>query len=321
MKAVVQDRYGSFEVMELEEVAPPPIGAGDVLVRVRAVGVNWADWSGMTGRPYLMRLGYGLRRPRKGIRGTDVAGVVESVGDEVARFRPGDAVFGWCTAALAEYVAAPEHHFVRMPENITFEQAAAVPMAGIVALQALRDVGRVKPGDKVLVNGASGGIGTFTVQIAKSMGAEVTGVCSTPNTDLVRSIGADHVIDYTREDFTKGGETYDFILDMADDHTLAERRRVLTRGGTLVPNSGRGGPWLGSVGRILKARMLSPFVSQRYRPFLSLSKQEDLAVLRDMIESGEITPVLDHVYSLAEAGEAIGHVGEGHAHGKTVVSL
>ena len=228
MKAMVQDTYGAAAVLEARDIDKPQIGEGQVLVRVRAAGVNIADWAVMSGLPYIARPVYGLRRPKHAVRGTDVAGVVEAVGTGVTRFKPGDEVFGWCTGSFADYAAASEDGLALKPANLTFEQAAAVPMAGLVALLALRDHGKVQPGQKVLVNGAAGGIGTFAVQIAKSMGAEVTGVCSTRNVELVRSIGADHVIDYTQDDFTKSGEQYDFILDNVANHSLTELRRVLT---------------------------------------------------------------------------------------------
>lgn len=319
MKAVVHHEYGSPDVLGLEEVTQPTPGDSEVLVRVRAVGVNWADYSILTGVPYMVRLGFGLRHPRDGIRGTDVSGVVERVGSEVVEFQPGDEVFGWGKGAFAEFVAIPEDHLVSKPPGIIHEQAAAVPMAGMVALQALRDIGRVTAGQKVLVVGASGGIGTFAVQIAKAMGAEVTGVCSTDNLDLVQSIGADHVIDYTKQDFTEQDERYDFILDIADNHSFSARRRVLTSNGVLVPNSGEGGRLVGSLGRILAARLLSPFVSQRLHPFLSLSKRDDLVALKELIEAGDVVPVVGRTYPLIEAAAALDYVGHRHSRGKTVV--
>jgi NADPH:quinone reductase-like Zn-dependent oxidoreductase len=322
MKAAVQHEYGSPEdVITLEDVAVPTLQDDEVLVRVHAAGANWADWSLTRGMPYIMRLGYGLRRPRQGIRGSDVAGTVEEIGKKVTQHRLGDEVFGWCTGAFAEYVSVSENSLVPKPLGITFEQAAGVPMAGCVALQALRDIGKARPGDKVLVNGASGGIGSFAVQIAKSFGAEVTGVCSTPNLDFVRSLGADRVIDYTKEDFTQGAERYDLILDMADQRSLADRRRVLTRKGTLIPNSGEGGRWVGSIGRISRARVVSPFVSQKLRPFLSLAKRQDLSVLGRLIEAGDVTPVVHRTYPLSDAGAAIRVAGSGHARGKVIVTV
>ena len=294
MKAAVQHAYGPpDEVIALEDVPTTTTLAPDeVLVRVHAAGVNWADWSMTVGMPFVMRLGYGLRAPRQGIRGTDLAGTVEEVGSEVTELGRGDAVFGWSTAAFAEFTSVPVDQLVSKPDGITFEEAAAIPQAGCVALQAMRDIGETQPGDRVLVNGASGGIGSLAVQIAKSLGAEVTGVCSGANVEFVRSIGADEVIDYTEEDFTRHGDRYALIFDIADDHPLTERRRVLTHNGTLIPNSGVGGPWIGSVGRILKAWVLSPFVAERLRPFLSMTKKEDLDVLTQLIATGALTPIV-----------------------------
>ena len=322
MKAIIQETYGAPRaVLHLRDVDPPAIKDDEVLIRVGAAAVNWADWAMTMGMPKLFRPMYGLRKPRIPARGMDVAGTVEAVGPKVQRLRPGDEVFGSANGAFAEYVGAAGKHLVSKPVGLGFEQAAAVPMAGLVALQAVRDVGRVRPGQQVLVNGASGGIGTFTVQIAKVFGAEVTGVCSTRNADLVRSIGADHVIDYTKEDYLQSGRRYDLILDIPDDRSLAERRRALTPKGTLIPNSGRGGPWLGSLGRIIGARMLSPFVSQKLRPFLSIPKHDDLLALKDLIESGKVTPVIDRSYPLSETADAIAYVGEGHTRGKVVVTI
>jgi NADPH:quinone reductase-like Zn-dependent oxidoreductase len=312
MKAAVQEEYGSPDVLELREIDRPVVKDDEVLVRVRAASVNTADWSIMRGLPLVLRLVYGLRKPRNGIRGTDVAGQVEAVGKNVTQFQPGDEVFGWCKGSFAEYVCAEENNFVSKPATVTFEQAAAVPLTGCVALQALRDKGEVQPGQKVLINGASGGIGTFAVQIAKSLGAEVTGVCSTRNADMVRSIGADHVIDYTQDDFTKGGQRYDFILDNVENHSLSECRRALTPKGTLVPNHGT---------RTIRSLALSPFVRQRLRPFLSLSKNADLVVLKDLIETGQVTPIIDRTYPLSETPGAVGYVGEGHTQGKVVVTV
>jgi len=322
MRAAVQHAYGlPQQVVHVEEVPVPAVGAGEVLVAVRAAGVNWADTSMTIGQPYLMRLGYGLRRPRRGVRGTDVAGTVVAVGADVTGFASGDAVFGWCTAAFAEYVVVPAGQLVAKPADLSFEHAAGVPMAGCVALQALRAVARTTAGDRVLVNGASGGIGTFLVQIAKARGAVVTAVCSTPNLDLVALLGADHVIDYTERDFTEGDERYDLVFDIADRLSLSRRRRVLTHKGVLIPNSGVGGPWFGSLGRILKAWLVSPFVSQKLHPFLSMAKADDLHEIVDLIEAGSVSPVVGATYGLAEAGEAIARAGSGHARGKVVVTV
>ncbi len=322
MKAAVQHEYGAPEdVFAIEEVPVPVPKDDEVLLRIQAAGVNWADWSMTVGMPYLMRLGYGLRRPRQGIRGTDVAGTVERVGRDVTRHRPGVDVFGWGTATFAEFVCVKQDQLVPRPAGITPQQAAGTPMSACVALQAIRDVAEIEPGDKVLINGASGGIGSFAVQIGKVLGAEVTGVCSTPNLDLVRTLGADHVIDYTRDDFTEGSEEYDLILDMADKHSLGARRRVLTRTGTLIPNSGVGGPVFGSVGRILKAWVVSPFVSEKLRPFLSVTKRDDLLTVAELMSSGEVTPVVGTTYALSDAGAAITEAGSGHARGKVVVTV
>lgn len=321
MKAMVHDRYGEpTEVLHLAEVDRPTPGDGEVLVRVRAAGVNWADWALVRGIPYMLRLPYGLRAPRNGIRGTDLAGVVEQVGPGVTDVQPGDEVFGWCEGAFAEYAVTAADHLVPLADAMTLEEAGATPMAGLVALQAMRDIADVQPGDRVLVNGASGGIGTFTVQVAKAMGAEVTGVCRTDSLERVTSIGADHVVDYTRDDFTQLGERWDVILDIPDNTSLAARRAVLTEHGTLIPNSGAGNKWIASAGRIAGARLLSPFVSQTLRPFLSTYQRDDLLALREMIAAGDVTPVIDRVVPLAEGPAALDHMGQGHARGKIVIT-
>lgn len=322
MKAMVQDMYGPAEVLELKDIDKPEIGDKEVRVRVRAAGVNPADWAIMSGLPYIARPAYGLRKPRNIVRGTDVAGEVEAVGASVTQFRPGDEVFGWGVGSFAEYAVASEDTLVLKPANLTFEQAAAVPMAGLVALQALRDHGNVQAGQKVLINGASGGIGTFAVQIAKSLGAEVTAVCSTPNVDLVRSIGADQVVDYTREDFTRSGKQYDFILDNVGNHSLSDLRRALAPKGTLVPNGGNfANRWFAGGGRVISAHVLSQFVSQRLRPFLMSPKQADLVVLQESIEAGRITPVIDTTFALKEARQAIDRVAGGHVRGKVAIAV
>jgi NADPH:quinone reductase-like Zn-dependent oxidoreductase len=325
MKAIVQEEYGLSDVLELRDIDKPEIGDDEVLVRVRAAGANPADWAIMSGLPYIARPVYGLRKPKNAVRGTDVAGTVEAVGTGVTRLQPGDEVFGWCSGlggAFAEYASVSEDALALKPANLSFEQAAAVPMAGLVALQALRDHGGVRAGQKVLINGASGGIGTFAVQIAKALGAEVTGVCSTRNVDMVRSIGADHVIDYTREDFTQKDQRYDFILDNVANHSLSDLRRALTPTGTLVPNGGGfDNHWFASGGRVISAHVLNRFVSHRLRPFLVSPKFEDLVVLKELIEAGKVTPVIDRTYPLSETPEAIGHVGEGHARGKIAVTV
>ena len=322
MKAMVQDTYGSAEVLELRDIDKPEIGDDQVLVRVRAAGVNPADWAIMSGLPYIARPVYGLRKPKNAVRGTDVAGQVEAVGHGVTRFRPGDEVFGWCIGAYAEYASASEDALALKPANLTFEQAASVPMAGLVALQALRDHGNVQAGQSVLINGASGGIGTFAVQIAKSLGAQVTGVCSTRNMDMVRSIGADHVIDYTVEDFTQSGQRYDFILDNVANHSLSDLRRAVTPTGALVPNGGGfDNRWFASGGRVIRANVLKRSTDHRLRPFLLSPKLADLVVLKELIEAGKVSPVMDRTYQLTEAPQAIAHVGEGHARGKVAITV
>src|SRR5947208_90587 len=322
MKAIVQDRYGTSEVLELREIAKPEIGDDDVLVRVRAAAVNPGDWAIMSGLPYIARPVYGLRKPKNAVRGTDVAGEVEVVGRSVTRFRQGDEVFGWCQqlgGAFAEHASVSEGALAPKPAKLTFEQAAAVPTGGSVALEALRDV---RAGQKVLVNGASGGIGTFAVQIAKSLGANVTGVCSTRNVDLVRSIGAGQVIDYTKENFTQTGQHYDFILDNVATRSLSDLRRALTPKGTLVPNGGGfDNHWFASGGRVMSAKVLSRFVSQTLRTFLMSQKLEVLVALKDLIEAGKVTPVIDRTYPLSETPQAIDHVGGRHARGKVVITV
>jgi NADPH:quinone reductase-like Zn-dependent oxidoreductase len=325
MKAIVQEAYGSPDVLEFRDIDKPAIGANDVLVRVRAAGVNPADWAIVGGLPYIARPLYGMGKPKNPVRGTDVAGEVEAVGASVTRFRPGDEVFGWSGhlgGAFAEYASVSEDALVTKPAKLTFEQAAAVPMAGTVALLAVRDHGKVQAGQKVLINGASGGIGSFAVQIAKSLGAEVTGVCSTRNMDLVRSIGADHVIDYTKVDFTRTGQRYDFILDNVANRSLSDLRRALTPKGTLVPNGGGfDHRWMASGGRLIRAKVSFAFVSQSVRTFIASSKQQNLLVLKELIEAGKIRPVIDRTYALSETPQAIGYVGQGHARGKVVITV
>jgi NADPH:quinone reductase-like Zn-dependent oxidoreductase len=322
MQAMVQDTYGSAEVMELRNIDKPTIGDNEVLLRVRAAGVNPADWAVMSGLPYIARPVYGLRKPKNAVRGTDVAGTVEAVGSSVTRFKVGDAVYGSSHGSYAEFAAGAEDELALKPTNLTFEQAAAVPMAGLVALQAVRDHGKVRAGQKVLINGASGGIGTFAVQIAKALGAEVTAVASTRNLAMVRSIGADHVIDYTREDFTKGTERYDFILDNVSNHSLSDLRRVLTSTGMLVPNGGGfDHRWMASGGRLVRGVVLFRFGSQTLGNFLVKMKYEGLVTLTELIEAGKVTPVIDRTFPLTETAEAIAYVGEGHARGKTAITV
>jgi NADPH:quinone reductase-like Zn-dependent oxidoreductase len=324
MKAVVQDKYGSAEVLELRDTAKPAIGEHDVLIIVRAAAVNPADWAIMSGLPYIARPApmYGLRTPKNGIRGTDAAGRVEAVGSAVTRFRLGDEVFGWCRGAFAEYAAASEERLAIKPADLTFVQAATLPMAGSVALQALRDHGDVHLGQKVLVNGASGGIGTFAVQIAKSLGAEVTAVCSTSNVEMVRSIGADHVVDYTREDFTECGERYDFILDNISNRSLSDLRRAMTTTGMLVPNGGQfQNRWFSSAGRRIKAMVSFRFRSQRLGRFVVAQRHDNLLTLADLIEGGKVMPVIDRSYPLRETAAAMDYVGTGRARGKVVITV
>jgi NADPH:quinone reductase-like Zn-dependent oxidoreductase len=323
MKAIVYRTYGSPDVLRLEEVAKCVPNDNQVLIRVRAASVNPLDWHFMRGTPYLVRIfETGLLKPAVPRLGVDLAGQVEAVGRNVAQFKPGDEVFGNRFGAFAEYVCATEKSVVSKPTNITFEQAASVPVAAITALQGLRDKGRIQPGQKVLINGASGGVGTFAVQIAKSFGAEVTGVCSTRNVDLVRSIGADHVIDYTREDFTKGGQRYDLILDMVGNHSLSDCRRALTPKGVLVlVGSTDPGLWLGFLTGLLKAAVYSWFVSQDMANILARIDKDDLTVLRDLMQAGKVTPVIDRRYPLGQVSDAIRYVERGHARGKVVITV
>jgi len=319
MQAIVQDRYGSADVLAPRAIDPPEIGDRDVLVRVRAASIHVGDVIVMTGSPYLMRLATGLRKPKHQVPGTDIAGTVEAVGKDVTQLRPGDDVFGWCTGAFAEYASASEGQFVLKPANLTFEQAAAVGVSATTALQLLRDNGHVQPGQKVLINGASGGVGTFAVQIAKAFGAEVTGVASTTNVDLVRSIGADHVIDYTQEDFRNGGPRYDLILDNVGDHSMSATRRALAPNGTLLSNGG--GHAGGALGRMIRLMIVSMFVRQQGKPAPKIENRADLLVLRELVEAGKVRPVIDGSYPLRETPRAIDHVATGHARGTVVVAI
>ena len=323
MKAIVQDTYGSADVLELRDIGTPEIAAGEVLVRVRAAGVDRGVWHLMTGLPYPVRLaGYGLRAPKTPVPGTNIAGVVEAVGHEVTRFQPGDEVFGFGKGAFAEYACAPENKLAPKPANLTFEQAAAVAVSGLTALQGLRDHGRVQPGQTVLITGASGGVGTFAVQLASVFGAQVTGVCSTTKADLVRSIGANHVIDYTRADFADGKQRYDVILDIGGNPSLSRLRRALTPKGTLVIAGGETpGRWLGGTDRQLRALLLSRFADQKLTTFICRENSEDLLVLKELIEAGKVTPVIDRSYPLSEAAEAIRYLEQGHARGKVVITV
>ncbi|USQ86350.1 NAD(P)-dependent alcohol dehydrogenase [Streptomyces phaeoluteigriseus] len=324
MKAIVQDVYGPAEVLELRDVDKPVAGDDDVLLRVRAAGVDPSVWHLMTGLPYPIRImGFGLRRPKLRVRGWDVAGTVESVGRNVTRFRPGDEVFGTCEGSFAEYACAREDRLAAKPPNAGFEQVAAVPISAFTALYSLREQGRVQPGQKVLVIGAGGGVGTYAVQLAKVFEAQVTGVCGTDKVELVRSLGADHVIDYTRDDFTADGRRYDLILDTAGNRPLSHLRRALTPRGTLVIVGGEGGGrWLGGLHRALGAMALSPFVRQNLRaPFVKEPTRDVLEPLARYIAAGQVTPVVDRTYPLAEAADAIRHWGKGHTRGKLVLTV
>lgn len=326
MKAIVYREYGAPDILALEEVPLPTVADDQVLVRVRAASVNAFDWHLLRGLPYLVRLSEGLRRPTRSVAGVDLAGEVEAVGRNVTQFRPGDAVFGQRGGAFAEYVCAGESNFAPKPANLTFEQAAAVPMAGFTALQGLRDKGQLRAGQRVLINGAAGGVGTFAVQIAKAFGAEVTAVCSTRNLDLVRSIGADQAIDYTREDFTKSGRRYDLILDIAGSRPLWACRRVLDPRGILVVVGAAGGPdvqgrWVAPLVGMVEALVLSRFVSQRMLPFLAKRSHDDLIALTELIEAGKIDPVIDRTYPLSETAAAIRYLEAGHARGKVIISI
>ena len=321
MKAIVQDVYGSPDVLQLREIEKPAIGGDEVLVRVSAAGVDQGVWHLMAGRPYLVRVaGVGLRAPKNPIRGLDVAGVVEAVGEQVTRLRPGDEVFGVCRGSFAEYACAPAHRLGLKPANISFVQAAAVPVSGCTALQAVRDRAKVQSGQRVLVIGAGGGVGTFAVQLAKLFGAAVTGVCSTSKVELVRSIGADRVVDYTREDFA-GGDRYDAILDTAGNRSLSRLRRALTPDGTLVIVGGEGGGrWLGGLDRQLRAQVLSVFGHHKMDTWISTQPRDDLEALRELLEAGKVTPVVDRTFPLSEVADAIRYLRSGRARGKVVIA-
>jgi len=316
MKAIVQTGYGSPDVFALKEIEKPVVEENDVLVRIHAASLAAGDYFAMRGEPYLVRFSAGWPKPKDYVPGYDVAGQVEAVGEDVTQFQPGDEVYGDCQGTCAEYVCGAEDKFVLKPANLTFEQAAAVPTSAVAALHGLRDAGKVQPGQKVLINGASGGVGTFAVQIAKALGAEVTGVCSTRNVDMVRSIGADHVIDYTQEDFTKGGPRYDLILDQVANHSFSDCRRALTPKGIYIPNSGHSG-----LGFIIKAFVLSLFVRQQGAPYIAIPKNQDLVDLKELIEAGKVTPVIDRTYPLSDTAEAFRYLDGGHARGKVVITV
>jgi NADPH:quinone reductase-like Zn-dependent oxidoreductase len=322
MQAIVQDRYGApEEVLALREIDPPAVEAGAVLVRVHAAAVGRGDWLLARGLPYVARVGYGLRAPKHRVAGLEVAGRVAAVGGGVTRFRPGQEVFGWGHGAFAEYAAVAAGALAPKPATLTLEEAAAVPISAFAALQALRDAGRVRAGQRVLIVGASGGVGTFAVQLAKAFGAAVTAVCSTRHVDLVRTLGADDVVDYTREGLTARGRRYDLILDVAGNRPLAELRRALTPAGTLVFVGGSGGPWLMGMGRTVRALAVAPFVRQRLRPFFSKENQADLVALSGLIEAGKVTPVIGRTYPLRATPEAVRALGAGHGQGKTVIAV
>jgi NADPH:quinone reductase-like Zn-dependent oxidoreductase len=321
MKAIVYHNYGSPDVLRYEDVEKPTAGNDEVLIRVRAASVNPLDWRLMKGRPYVGRIVFGLRKPKITRPGVDVAGQVEAVGGNVTRFKPGDEVFGACRGAFAEHVCAPQSALAMKPSNVTFEEAACAPVAAFTALQGLRDKGRIQPGQKVLIHGAAGGVGTLAVQIAKSFGAEVTGVCSTRNVDMVRSLGADHVIDYTREDFTNNGRYYDLVFDLISDHSLLECRRVLNpRGIYIGAGIGTSGPVIGLLARGIGTLVLSRLGTQKFAIFVARRNEEDLNITRELMEAGKITPVIDRRYTLREVPEAIRYLAEGHARGKVVIT-
>jgi NADPH:quinone reductase-like Zn-dependent oxidoreductase len=317
----VYDAYGSFDLLAIRDVPRPVIEDNEVLVRVYAAGLHRGDCFAVKGEPVVVRLATGLLKPKPGIPGFDIAGQVEAVGSRVSRFRSGDSVFGACQGACAEYAKTGEVKLALKPAGLTFEEAAALPTSALAALHALRDVGKVQPGQNVLINGASGGVGSFAVQIAKSFGAEVTGVCSTSNIEMVQSLGADHVIDYTREDFTRGSTRYDLIFDNVENRPLSDCRRALTPAGTLILNSGSGAQGFKMLVRLVKPLVLSPFVRQHLRRYLSTPNHADLETLKSLVESGKLRPVIDRAYALHETGAALRYIDAGHARGKVAVSV
>jgi len=322
MKALVYHEYGSPDVLRLEDIGKPVVGDDQVLIRVRAASVNPLDWHFMRGTPYFLRMVAGLRKPKENRLGVDVAGTIEAVGRSVSLRKPGDEVFGACRGAFAEYACTPESAVVMKPDNITFEQAASVCVAALTALVGLRDQGQIHAGQKVLINGAAGGVGTFAVQIAKSFGAEVAGVCSARNLEMVRSIGADRVIDYAKEDFASMGQRYDLILDCVGNHSLSEFRRVLNPQGAYVAVGGPSGRWM--IGGLLKAIFLplfSLFGSQKFTTVLMRRSNQDLSILRELMATGKVTPVIDRSYGLTEVPEAIRYLEQGHARGKVVITV
>jgi NADPH:quinone reductase-like Zn-dependent oxidoreductase len=325
MKAIVQDRYGGPEVLEFRDIDQPVPADNEVLVQVHAAGLHRGDWHVMTGLPYMIRLvvpSLGLGKPKVPVLGMDVAGRVEAVGARVTRFQPGDEVFGWCDGSLAEYACAGEDHFAAKPAGLSFEEAAVVPISGFAALQGVRDVGEVQPGQQVLVIGAAGAVGWFAVQLAKAFGARVTGVASTNQVELVRSVGADEVIDYTRQDVTDGTRQWEVIIDTGGRRTLSQLRRALTPNGTLVIVGGEGGGrWMGGFLRNLRAPVVSRFVGQRLRMLVSKERQEDLEVLRELVEAGKLRPLIGRTYPLGEAPEAMRALEAGNTRGKIVITV
>jgi NADPH:quinone reductase-like Zn-dependent oxidoreductase len=321
MRAMVHDAYGAPELLQLRDIDAPTLDDDGVLVRVHAAGLHVGDCFGVRGAPFAMRLVSGLLKPRYGVPGFDMAGKVEAVGKNVKRFRPGDEVFGVGKGTCAEYASAKEDGLALKPARLTFQEAAALPTSGLAALHGLRDAGKVQAGQKVLINGAAGGVGSFAVQIARSFGAEVTGVCGTANVEVVRSLGANHVIDYTREDFTQHTERYDLVFDNVENRSLSECRRALTPTGTLVLNSGTGAKGLDMMIRLLKPLVVSPFVRQKLRRYLSAPNHADLVVLKELVESGKLTPVIGRTYPLSETPEALRYIEGGHARGKVVITL
>jgi NADPH:quinone reductase-like Zn-dependent oxidoreductase len=323
MKAIVYRQYGSPDVLKLEDVARPTPADNELLIKVRAASINPLDWHFMRGTPYVARLRIGLGRPKRGRLGVDFSGTVEAIGKDVSLFKVGDAIFGTVNGALAEYVVSTEAGLALKPTNMSFQQAAAVPIAGITALQGLRDKGLIRPGQKLLINGASGGVGTFAVQIARSFGADVTAACGTRNVEMVRSIGADHVIDYTKEDYTQGTQRYEVIFDTVGNHSLSDDRRVLTRRGILVIVGAQSDdPWIGSLASFLKASVVAPFVSQKLaKLWADTNNTDDLNTLRDLMQAGKLTPVIDRQFSLSETPAAIRYLETGHARGKVIISL
>lgn len=320
MKAIVYRDFGPPSVLRCEEIEKPAPRDGELLIRVRAVGLNPLDWRFMRGGPAIVRFLIGQRKPKR--IGRDVAGEVEAVGGKVAGFKPGDAVFGMCRGALAEYVCTPESAVARKPGDVTFEAAAAVPIAGLTALQGLRDKGRLQPAQKVLINGAAGGVGTFAVQFAKYFAAEVTGVCSTKNIDLVRSLGADHVIDYTNQDFTKSDQRYDLILDCVGNHSVAKLRRALKpRGKGVLVGAPKDVGVMATIASLIGMLVVAPFASRKVVPMMARNNQQDLAFIADLMQKGKARSVVDRSYAFGEAAEAIGYLEQGHARGKVVVTV